>query len=206
MVCCCWCRPPAPSSSCEDKDKIPAPEVQSVPLVFPQIDATKNYFQYTRTRQSVDQITAAGGTRPVFEFTLNLGEQRDINIKTIQVYKSFRRGTGAIGPRVLVGDYSTFPAIVSINSQDALTGLMRVGVDANDRAVLVPVKAATNSTANPISPNDAIIFTFEYIAEDGRHIILTPLTKTTLADGSTFQSISGTQINAPYAAIAVIKT
>lgn len=194
-------------SSCKDSSKIPAPDVTSAPLFFPQVssDRNKNHFDYATARASI----ASNPTRPVYEFTIDLKDQRDVKIKAVEVYKSFKRGN-IIGPRVLSGSYSSFPTTVSINSQDALRDLPRLislpAVGGLPQSYLTPTVSATTTGTNPILPGDIIIFTFEYVLEDNSRIILTPLTSVPLlAPNPAAQIISGGRINAPYALYDTIR-
>ncbi|UOQ72083.1 hypothetical protein [Hymenobacter cellulosilyticus] len=146
-------------SSCKDENALPAPAVESVPAIFPQVTAGKDFFNYAAARAATTPTT----TRPVFEFTIDPGQQRDLKLQTVEVYKSYRRGA-TIGPRVKVGDYSTFPATVTLNSSEALKDLQRLS-----GSNLVPVIPAggPDVTNNLILQNDAIVFTFEYVVEGG---------------------------------------
>lgn len=198
-------------SACKDSSKIPAPEVTSVPLIFPKFtaDPSKSYFDTQRASASINQLaTLTNPTRPVLEFVINIPDQRDVKIKAVEVYKSFQRPNQAIGPRALAGSYSSFPATVSLNSQDALSGLQRLSFAAGrSLPSLSPLLLSTPSAPgarNPILNGDAIIFTFEYVLEDGSRVILTPLTDVRLDGVGTppAKVISGTQINPPYALYA----
>ena len=107
---------------------------------------------------------------------------------------------------MLQGSYSSFPATVSVNSQDALTGLKRLlTVTGAALPTTSTLLGATNAQPNSIVSGDIIVFTFEYILEDGSRVVLTPLTKVNLSDGTTVQVISGTQINPPYAVEAAFQ-
>ncbi|HEX8330173.1 MAG TPA: hypothetical protein VF629_21750 [Hymenobacter sp.] len=189
-------------SSCEDSSKIPAPEVTSVPLVVakPSTDPKKDHFNTTRAAFSITRLASdPNPTRPVFEFTFDIPNQRDVKIKTVEVYKSFKQLT-SIGPRVLVGEYSSFPATVTLNSQEALTGLQRLlYVSGVSTPTLDNLLGDTPSSRNEIVSGDVILFTFEYVLEDGSRVILTPLTDVRLASGPPAKVISGNQVNPPYA-------
>jgi|SRR6476469_1020979 len=195
-------------SSCEDKDKIPAPTVKSTPLIFPIITADKSYYIWSRARAA----ESTNPVRPVFEFTIDLGDQRDVQIKTVEIYKSYRRGS-TLGPRVLAREVSSFPATITMDSQEAITGLKRLVLqDAPAKPYLVDVRASSPTAPNSqIVISDQIVFTFEYVLQDGSRVITTPLTNVQVQENaaggaiSTIQVISGTQINAPYAAIAQFK-
>ncbi|GAB2692738.1 hypothetical protein GCM10011495_01990 [Hymenobacter frigidus] len=194
-------------SACKDSSKIPAPEVTSVPLILPRLssDPAKTYFDTQRANVSINRLaTLPNPTRPVLEFFIDIPDQRDVKIKTVEVYKSFKRLGQPIGPRALSGSYTSFPATVSLTSQEALSGLQRLLFSTAPLPSLSLLLAATPSapnTPNPISSGDAIIFTFEYVLEDGSRVILTPLTDVKLDGVGTppARVISGTQINAPYA-------
>ena len=196
-------------SACKDSSKIPAPEVTSVPLIFPKFtsDPSKSYFDTQRASASINGLAVLPNpTRPVLEFTINLPDQRDVKIKAVEVYKSFQKPNQQIGPRALAGSYSSFPATVSLNSQDALSGLQRLAVVPGDALPsLSPLLLSTPSAPgarNPIVNGDFIIFTFEYVLEDGSRVVLTPLTDVRLNGGGTAKVISGTQVNPPYALVA----
>ncbi|WP_426059595.1 hypothetical protein [Hymenobacter sp. B1770] len=192
-------------SSCQDSSKIPAPDVTSVPLIFAKAspDPSKNSFDFLRARASINELPSlANPTRPVFEFTIDIPDQRDVKIREVEVYKSFLRGT-RLGPRAFVGAYNTFPATVSLNSQTALTGLQQLVFTSNaSLPSLSSLVGATPTARNPIFNGDIIVFTFEYVLQDGSRVILTPLTDVRLDDGSVAKVISGTQINPPYALYA----
>ena len=103
-------------------------------------------------------------------------------------------------------DLTSFPATVTINSQEAITGLYPSSPVAGQVAPL-PVKGLTSSAINRIDlPStkirNAVVFTFEYVMKDGRRIVLTPLSS---AAGSTGAVIPNTFVNAPLAAIAVFR-
>ena len=192
-------------SSCKESSKIPAPDVTSVPLIFPKVSSVveNNHFDTQRAGASVNNLPRlTNPTRPVFEFSIDIPDQRDVQIQSVEVYKSFQRGI-SIGPRVLVGSYSSFPATVSLNSQAALTGLQRLFfVTGVTLPTLRNLLGATDSNPNEVLTGDLIVFTFEYVLKDGTRVILTPLTDVKLATGGPAKVISGTQINPPYALYA----
>lgn len=196
-------------ASCEDSSKIPAPEVTSVPLILAKAssDPAKNYFDRQRAAASINGLTQLSNpTRPVFEFSFDIPDQRDVRLKTVEVYKSFKRDV-TIGPRVLVGAYDSFPATISLNSQDALAGLQRLFLNGPTATLPTPGNLLTSTPANPDTPNpllngDVVVFTFEYVLQDGSRVILTPLSDVKLANGATVKVISGNQINPPYALYA----
>lgn len=188
-------------SACRETSKIPAPEVTSVPLLMPRLsaDAEKNHFDTQRAFASINALAnLPNPTRPVLEFTLDIPDQRDVQIQAVEVYKSFQRGN-FIGPRVFYRAYTSFPATVSINSQDALTGLQRLGSAATGTLpTLYNLLGSTASAPNPVLTGDRIVFTFEYKLQNGSKVILTPLADVKLNDGTTVKVISGNQINPPY--------
>jgi hypothetical protein len=197
-------------SSCKDQDKLPAPEVEELPIIFPQVTPGKDFFEIGPAQAA----ESTNPTRPVFEFTIDPGNQRDVKLATIEVYRSYRRGA-LLGPRLKVGDYSSFPATISINSKEAIKDLQRLSAPATGN-ILSPTEPPTNPSGfnNFIVPNDAIVFTFEYVLQDGRRIVLTPLNKVKLAPGSIPESVdvpSGTLATTaagstyPYAAVAVFR-
>ena len=188
-------------SSCRESSKLPEPKNESVPLIIPEINPSKSYFPFRRSQLSerirIDSLSTRPEyyTRPEFEFVVN-PSQGYAELQTVEVYKSFSRG-GVYGPRVKVVDLTSFPATVTINSQDALRGLYPTAA-----AGALPVLAnpATPTANNRITriPGDAIVFTFEYILKDGRRIILTPVS----AENTLLPSSLN---NAPLAAIAAFK-
>jgi hypothetical protein len=190
------------ASSCREQSRIPEPAKESVPLILPEINATKSYYPFLRSQLSEQKridsfsLKPAYYTRPVFEFVVN-PSQGYAELQTVEVYKCLRRGT-TLGPRVKVADLTSFPATVSLTSQESLQGLYPNST-AGTLAVLA--NPAVLTLNNRIVRNDAIVFTFEYVLKDGRRIILTPLSN---ADGSV-GAPTGTLINAPYAAIAVFR-
>ena len=207
-------------ASCRDTSKLPAPKLLgSVPLITPVLsaDTAKQYINFSRARASNAALTnLSPATRPIFEFSFDLDNSRDIKVATVEVYKSFRR-TGnppTVGPRVLVGAYNSFPVTISFNSQDLLTGLQRLVIPTDGSAAYVlNLKAANPAASNLlIQRGDLIVFTFEYILEDGSRVILTPIinTKVSLTAGGPANTTvpvlaATTQINKPYAMEAVIR-
>ena len=185
-------------SSCRESSKLPEPKNESVPLIIPEINPNKSFFSFRRSQLSeqirIDSLSTRPSyyVRPEFEFIVN-PSQGYTELQTVEVYKSFRRGTSSFGPRVKIADLTSFPATITINSQDALRGLLpSVGA-------LLPVLAATATGNNRITRNsDAVVFTFEYILKDGRRIVLTPVS----ADQALLPS---SLINAPLAAVAVFR-
>ena len=103
---------------------------------------------------------------------------------------------GVFGPRVKVKDLTSFPAVVSITSQEALTDLF------TNNTLQSFVKAPNATSVNRIfdASKDKIVFTFEYVLSGGRHVILTPLTTS-----GTTGAVTGNQAGAPYAAVAFFK-
>lgn len=188
-------------SSCREQSKIPEPSVESIPLILPEINPAKSYFAYAASRNSVNTAASTNTPRPVFEFVVN-PSQGYAELQTVEVYKCFRRGINppVFGPRVKVADLTSFPATVSINSQDALTDLyLSSPTTANPTPTSIKASPQSPSQANRILNNgDAVVFTFEYVMKDGRRIVLTPLST---ADGSVGVP-TGNQIFAPYAAVA----
>lgn len=207
----------------------------TVPLIAPQLsaDPDKNHYDYARTRSSKNALASlANPTRPVFEFTFDLDNTRDKKVKAVEVYKSLLTGAtsfngtvfngGAFGTRVLVGTYTSFPVSVSLDSEAAIAGLQRVlpqpqvpAAPAPNVPYLLTVKAPTDIQPNLLSlkrGSDAIVFTFEYILEDNTRVILTPVTKTSVVDvigGMTAKTVdvlvTTTQVNSPFAAVAIIR-
>ena len=192
--------------SCKESSRIPAPAVTSVPLLFAKAssDPTKSYFNTTRAAASTNTLPRlADPTRPVFEFTFDVPNQRDVQLQAVEVYKSFQRGV-RIGPRVLVGSYTSFPATVTLTSQEALTGLQQLFFSSPSATLptLRNLLGATASAPNEIFSGDLVVFTFEYVLKDGSRVVLTPLADVRLAGGGVAKVISGTQINPPYALYA----
>ncbi|MCC2546997.1 hypothetical protein LJY25_11115 [Hymenobacter sp. BT175] len=185
-------------SSCTDQDKLPAPETEDLPILFPRVTPGKDYFPISQSAAAPN----SNPTRPVFEFTIDPGDQREVEIDRIAVYRSYRRGT-QISPRLLVKEVSSFPATITMNSDEALRDLERINGAA--LTTVYPIKPGSTTkeqdptrTNNFLVRNDAIVFTFDYILKDGRRIVLTPLT-------GTFPSPSGTLSREPFAAVAVFR-
>lgn len=169
-------------ASCKDDSKDPMPDIENVPVIFPQFTSGLTFYDIDLLR--------AGTNPPVIEFTIDPGNQRDVELAAVEVYKSFRRLNGTVPdltPRVLVGSYSSFPATIRLNSEEAIAGIIRNGAQIT-RALFFP--RGTN-------PPDAFIFSFEYVLKDGRRIILTPLS----ADGK----ITGAQAAAPFSAVVEVR-
>ncbi|MDB5271243.1 MAG: hypothetical protein JWP58_4283 [Hymenobacter sp.] len=187
-------------SSCRESSKLPEPKNESVPLIIPEINADKSFFPFRRGQLSeqirIDSFSLKPQyyTRPVFEFVIN-PSQGYAELQTVEVYKSFRRGA-AYGPRVKIGDITSFPATVSLTSQEALKDLFPNAVPGTLAVLANPAVPTLN---NRIVRNDAIVFTFEYVLKDGRRIVLTPVSPT---DNTLLAS---SQINAPLAAVAIFK-
>ena len=187
-------------SSCREKSKLPEPVNESIPLIIPEINPQKAYFDFTTSSVSVNTATSRNYTRPVFEFVVN-PSQGYTELQTVEVYKSFRRsGSSTLGPRVKQTDLNSFPATISLNSQDALAGLYPNSPTSLNPSPLA-VKGATDAAVNRIIRGDAVVFTFEYIMKDGRRIILTPLST---AEGSV-GAPTGAQTNSPLAAVATFR-
>jgi len=182
-------------ASCRDTSKLPEPATESIPLVIPEINPQKSFFNYITSRPSINSIAASGDTRPVFEFVVN-PSQGYSEIQTVEVYKSFRRDS-KLGPRVKQVDLTSFPATVTLNSQDAIKDLYITSPVAG-AAAPVAVMSPTAGAANRMLNGDGIVFTFEYVMKDGRRIILTPLSTSTGMVGAP----TGTFVNKPYAAVA----
>lgn len=177
-------------SSCKDEDRIPAPTIKSMPVIFPVLTPGKDYINF----DSIRLANTPRRLRQVFEFTINPTEQRDLKLEAVEVYKSFRRGT-VLGRRVLVNTFRTFPATVTVNSVDLLSGLKRYNGETETDVIS---STNPNGNYNLILANDAVVFTFEYIAEGGRRIILTPL-------NSVGAPITGTYTNEAHTATAMIR-
>ena len=193
-------------SSCREASKLPEPKNESIPLIIPEINPAKSFFHFRRSQLSekirLDSLSLRPNyyVRPEFEFIVN-PSQGYAELQTVEVYKSFRRGTSTItfGPRVKVRDVTSFPATVTISSQEAITDLFP-----NAGASPSPIRAPTTSPAqnNRILPGDAVVFTFEYILKDGRRIVLTPVSTT---PGFKDVMLASAQVNAPLAAIAFFR-
>ncbi|MFD2721610.1 hypothetical protein ACFST9_23040 [Hymenobacter monticola] len=185
--------------ACRETSKLPAPATEDVPLIIPEVNPQKSYFNILDARPSVDQARNQNRTRPVFEFVVNPSKGGG-DIQTVEVYKSYRRDL-KLGPRVKVTDLTSFPATVTINSQDALQDLYATSPIAGSTTPRQPVKGETDTTPNRLINGEAVVFTFEYVMKDGRRIILTPLSTLSGSVGAPL----GTFVNAPYAAVAEIR-
>lgn len=186
-------------SGCREQSRIPEPAIESVPLILPEINPARSVFTYAPARAS----EASNPVRPVFEFIVNPSQVADVQLETVEVYKSFARD-GTLGPRVKVADLTSFPATVSLTSQQALTDLYLTN---NPPPITVPatppptpIKATTATGLNRILSGDAVIFTFEYVLSGGRRIVLTPLTTTGVTG-----VVTGSRTAAPFAAIATFR-
>jgi hypothetical protein len=180
-------------SSCKDADRDPAPPVKSMPVIMPVLTPGKDFINF----DSVRAYSPGRRERQVFEFTINPTGQRDIKLEAVEMYKSYMRpgASGPVfGPRVLVGTYTTFPATFRYTFPELLSGLQRYNGE-----TLNPVQPV-NPTAlnNLIAVGDAVVFTFEYIAEGNQRIVLTPL-------NSVGAPIPGTFTNTAHTATAVIR-
>lgn len=212
-------------AACRETSRLPAPKLAgSVPLTIPVVstDTAKQYLNYARTRASTAALALlAPATRPVYEFTFDLDNTRDKRVQTVEVYKSFKRigSTGTFfGNRVLVGAYNSFPATVSVNSQDLLTDLQRIiypEPPSPPTPYLLALKASNPAASNiQVQKNDAVVFTFEYILDDGSRVVLTPIKYVTVgaSPGGTPPAVTSvpvlattTQVNAPYAIEAIVR-
>lgn len=187
-------------ASCRETSRLPEPAYENLPLILPQINPQKSFFNSTIARISANSPTAPTLVRPVFEFVV-APSQGYAELQTVEVYKSFYSNSSkSLGPRVKAMDLTSFPATVSINSQEAITDLYPAATPA--KPIPDPVVNTSVPQGNRLLPFDAVVFTFEYVLKDGRRIILTPISKT---PGSVGVAI-GTQVNAPYAAIATFKS
>ncbi|MCB2407494.1 hypothetical protein [Hymenobacter lucidus] len=175
-------------TSCKEESLLPAPAAESVPAIFPQLTPGKDFYNVDTTKA----VPSSVRNQPVFEFTINPGQDRDLKIDHVEVFKSYRRGS-VVGPRVKVGDYSSFPATITINSKDVLVGLQRL----SDGKLLAVRPTNPNAFNNLLLAGDAIVFTFDIVVTDGRRIMLTSLNE--------FNAPTGTQTLPPYAAIAVFR-
>ena len=188
-------------SGCREQAKIPQPKAESMPLILPAINPEKNFFDFTPSRAA----EASNPVRPVFEFTVNPPQVAGVQLERVEVYKSFFRGA-SFGPRVKVTDLTSFPATVTLTSQEALTDLYLTNnpplVTVPATPPPIPVKAITATATNRISVNDAVVFTFELIVNGGRRVVLTPLTTT---GAGVTGAVTGVQAAAPYAAVATFR-
>lgn len=194
-------------TGCRETSKLPEPASESLPLIFPtpSDNPFRRYFDLQRGRRSINLLANyENPTRPIYQFTIN-PSNRDVKIRTVEVYKSFAIPLNASGtaysfnPRVKLGDYSTFPTTVTLNSMEALKGLTYL-----DAGVPIPIiQLLPDGSPDPtqsyvrVAFGTAVVFTFEYILEDGRRIILTPL--------DTRGGVTGTFTAKPYAAYAVFQ-
>jgi hypothetical protein len=207
-------------TSCQDADRIPAPAATSVALVHATIDADADTFNLLRARASIDGLPGLNNpTRPIFRFTLDVPNQRDVRVSKVFVYKTLRRGANAstytYGPRVLAREVSTFPTVLTFDSQEVLTDLQFIGSAEVTTAsgTTVKVRALQNLLAsdatlpNNVFLSDAVIFTYEYEVETNgqtQRIILTPTRPATVQAPVARQVdvITGSQIDQPFAVVA----
>ncbi|MBF9220001.1 hypothetical protein [Hymenobacter ruricola] len=181
--------------ACRETSRIPEPAYESIPQIIPEINPAKSFFNYSKSKNSIKTTTDSSYTRPVFEFVVN-PSQGYTEIQTVEVYKSFRRNN-ILGPRIKVTDLSSFPATVTINSQDAIKDLYATSPAPNNLNP-TPILATSATARNNMFNGEAVVFTFEYIMKDGRRIILTPLSTTV----GFVNAPIGTFVNTPYAAVA----
>lgn len=202
---------PAAMSGCRETSKLPEPAIENLPLILP-IQSTDTARQYLNLKSSRSNETGLPNIeppnlpyRPTYEFTI-APTATDVKIRTVEVYKSYAIPLNALataykfGPRVKYRDFSSFPVTVTLNSNEALKGLSYI----DGSGVTIPVvELLPDGTQNPnkfinfVDVKHAVVFTFEYILEDGRRIILTPL--------DSRGSILGTFALKPYAAYAVFR-
>ena len=134
---------------------------------------------------------------------MNPSQVADVQLETVGVYKSFARD-GTLGPRVKVADLTSFPATMSLTSQQPRTDLyitnnpLPITVPATPP--LTPIKTTTTTGLNRILSGDAGIFTFECVLSGGRRIVLTPLTTTGITG-----VVTGSRTAAPFVAIATFR-
>jgi hypothetical protein len=181
-------------SSCKDESKDPMPDVEYAPVIFPKFTPGKSTFDYATI--TTRPPYPAGFEQTEIEFTFDPGDQRDVKLAAVKVFKTFRRSNAGSVDYSLpteVGTYTSFPATVRINGDDAIANTLRL---TSTGKVQLIKNAILPRVAGSSPAPDAFVFTFEYILEDGRHIVLTPPN----ANGV----ITGAQINAPFAAVAEI--
>lgn len=194
-------------AGCRETSKLPEPAIENLPLIIPvaSTDPNKRFYSLQRARQNANGLLSQDpATRPTFEFTIN-PTSRDVKVRTVEVYKSFAIPLNAagtafnFGPRVKLGDYSNFPVTISVGSMEALKGLAYL--DAGLPIPVVPLGPDGNYDPAqfiiPVTLGRAVVFTFEYVLEDGRRIVLTPL--------DTRGGITGTFTSAPYAIYALFQ-
>ena len=187
-------------TSCYDRDRDPMPEYSSVGLVKATLDPATDTVSYVPARAA----PSTNPTRPQVTFTVDLYSQRDVKITKVYVYRTLRRGatTYTYSPRFFLEEVTTFPKTLSYNTQELLTGMMRVDATSNP-ATAIPYIPGPASSPNRIFENDAFLFTYEYELENGKRIVLTPTSKTTVGT-QTYETITGSQILAPYALVVPI--
>jgi len=195
-------------TSCYDRDRDPMPEYSSVALVNATLDPATATIPLLPARAAA----ATNPTRPEIRFTIDLYSQRDTKVSKVFVYRTLRRGSTAAvysySPRFLLAEVTTFPTTLTFNSQQLLTDMVRLTTDANTGAVTaVPYIPPTATAVNRIFTGDTFIFTYEYELENGQRIVLTPTTKQTSSSPTTqaYETITGSQINAPYALVVPIR-
>ena len=207
-------------TACREEDKLPAPDVTSVPLFFPIVDRTVTEFDTvlrvptlvtTRSIASdadLPNTPAADdlenpdlpnrGKRPVLQFSINITDQRDVRLKAVEVYASLRRGTGGlIGPRVLKQTITSFPATVTLTGRELIAGLQYFQPRGNTREVITVDDPAFSRPR--VFKGDYAIITFEYVLEDDSRVILTPLVDYAVTSTLDVKVPSGTLLNQPYA-------
>lgn len=198
-------------TACYNRDRDPMPEYSSVGLVKATIDPATDTISYIPARAA----PSTNPTRPNVTFTIDLYSQRDVKITKLYIYRTLRRGTTTFtySPRFLLDSITTFPTTVTYNSQQLLTGMVRLDATTNP-VTAIPYVQSLPTSPNRIFQTDSFIFTYEYVLENGKRIVLTPTTNTkvttaatptTPATTQTYGTITGSQILAPYALVVPIR-
>lgn len=188
-------------TSCYDRARDPMPEYTSVGLVKATVDPATDTIAYVPARAAV----STNPVRPKVTFTIDLYSQRDVKVTKVYVYRTLRRGTTTFSysPRFLLTEVTTFPTTLTFDSQQLLTDMVRLDATTNPATVVPYIQTAATSP-NRIFQTDSFVFTYEYELENGERVVLTPTTKTTIGS-QTYETITGSQINAPYALVVPIR-
>lgn len=188
-------------TSCYDRDRDPMPEYTSIGLVKATLDPATDTIDFTTARAA----PATNPTRPIVRFTLDLYSQRDIKITKVYIYRTIRRGTTTFSysPRFLLDSVTTFPTTLEYNTQQLLTGVSRLDLTTKPITV-IPAINPVPTFPNRIFNNESFLFTYEYILENGKRIILTQTNNKKVptgapGDSTVFQTVTGAQSLEPYA-------
>jgi|GEM_PF-1647609 len=202
--------------ACQDAQRLPTP-TRIVPLIRATVAADADTFDLVRARYPVSMSSQQPMlNRPVCRFTLNRNYSSDgIIIRKVLVYKMLRRGadsaTYTFSTRALAREVTSLPATLTIDSQEALTGIYRLGAPTTgtnadslgQASTAIPLVPPLSTSFNRIFLNDAIVFTFEYEVEingQTQHVVLDPTHKVSVEypTPQELEVLDGPPVSAPY--------